>query len=173
MLIVRHLGTPNSGFNGCHCMRDPVLYRSMACARCGSRDRFQQPIRFQDVVARYLTILTLDDWQRIITSQSDFKPGSRDRLRARTSAKTWQTEIWLVFSYPANTIKREYWVDESIVLTTFTQIRLPMKWLHGEPWQLSMRLNIVKMTSLNQASDRTKQTEEQQYTKEQYRTIQK
>ena len=29
MLIVRHLGTPNSGFNGCHCMRDPVLYRSM------------------------------------------------------------------------------------------------------------------------------------------------
>ena len=29
MLIVRHLGTPNSDFNGCHCMRDPVLYRSM------------------------------------------------------------------------------------------------------------------------------------------------
>ena len=29
MLIVRHLGTPNSGFNGCHCIRDPVLYRSM------------------------------------------------------------------------------------------------------------------------------------------------
>ena len=29
------------------------------------------------------------------------------------------------------------------------------------------------MTSLNQASDRTKQTEEQQYTEEQYRTIQK
>ena len=29
ILIVRHLGTPNSGFNGCHCMRDPVLYRSM------------------------------------------------------------------------------------------------------------------------------------------------
>ena len=26
MLIVRHLGTPNSDFNGCHCMRDPVLY---------------------------------------------------------------------------------------------------------------------------------------------------
>ena len=25
----RHLGTPNSDFNGCHCMRDPVLYRSM------------------------------------------------------------------------------------------------------------------------------------------------
>ena len=30
MLIVRHLGTPDSDFNGCHCMRDPVLYRSMA-----------------------------------------------------------------------------------------------------------------------------------------------
>ena len=29
MLIVRHLGTPNSDFNGCHCMRDPELYRSM------------------------------------------------------------------------------------------------------------------------------------------------
>ena len=29
MLIVRHLGTPNSDFNGCHCMRDPVSYRSM------------------------------------------------------------------------------------------------------------------------------------------------
>ena len=29
MLIVRHLGTPNSDFNGCHCVRDPVLYRSM------------------------------------------------------------------------------------------------------------------------------------------------
>ena len=29
MLIVGHLGTPNSDFNGCHCMRDPVLYRSM------------------------------------------------------------------------------------------------------------------------------------------------
>ena len=29
------------------------------------------------------------------------------------------------------------------------------------------------MTSLNQASDRTKQTEEQQYTEEQYRTIHK
>ena len=29
MLIVRHLGTPNSDFNGCHCTRDPVLYRSM------------------------------------------------------------------------------------------------------------------------------------------------
>ena len=29
------------------------------------------------------------------------------------------------------------------------------------------------MTSLNQASDRTKQTDEQQYTEEQYRTIQK
>ena len=29
------------------------------------------------------------------------------------------------------------------------------------------------MTSLNQASNRTKQTEEQQYTEEQYRTIQK
>ena len=25
-MIVRHLGTPNSDFNGCHCMRDPVLY---------------------------------------------------------------------------------------------------------------------------------------------------
>ena len=34
MLIVRHLGTPNSGFNGCHCMRDPVLYRSMDEAQC-------------------------------------------------------------------------------------------------------------------------------------------
>ena len=33
MLIVRHLGTPNSGFNGCHCMRDPVLYRSMVALR--------------------------------------------------------------------------------------------------------------------------------------------
>ena len=33
MLIVRHLGTPNSGFNGCHCMRDPVLYRSMVQRR--------------------------------------------------------------------------------------------------------------------------------------------
>ena len=30
MLIVRHLGTPNSDFNGCQCMRDPVLYRSMS-----------------------------------------------------------------------------------------------------------------------------------------------
>ena len=29
MLIVRNLGTPNSDFNGCHCMRDPVLYRPM------------------------------------------------------------------------------------------------------------------------------------------------
>ena len=29
MLIVRHLGTPNSDFSGCHCMHDPVLYRSM------------------------------------------------------------------------------------------------------------------------------------------------
>ena len=29
MLIVRHLGTPNSDFNGCHRMRDPVLYRSI------------------------------------------------------------------------------------------------------------------------------------------------
>ena len=29
MLIVRHLGTPNSDFNGCHWMHDPVLYRSM------------------------------------------------------------------------------------------------------------------------------------------------
>ena len=34
MLIVRHLGTPNSGFNGCHCMRDPVLYRSMVYMQC-------------------------------------------------------------------------------------------------------------------------------------------
>ena len=33
MLIVRHLGTPNSGFSGCHCMRDPVLYRSMVPVR--------------------------------------------------------------------------------------------------------------------------------------------
>ena len=33
MLIVRHLGTPNSDFNGCHCMRDPVLYRSMVSTR--------------------------------------------------------------------------------------------------------------------------------------------
>ena len=32
MLIVRDLGTPNSDFSGCHCMRDPVLYRSMADA---------------------------------------------------------------------------------------------------------------------------------------------
>ena len=40
MLIVRHFGTPNSGFNGCHCMRDPVLYRSMKQTRekvCGLR----------------------------------------------------------------------------------------------------------------------------------------
>ena len=29
MLIARHLDTPNSDFNGCHCMRDSVLYRSM------------------------------------------------------------------------------------------------------------------------------------------------
>ena len=29
MLIVRHLGAPNSDFNGYHCMRDPVLCRSM------------------------------------------------------------------------------------------------------------------------------------------------
>ena len=41
MLIVRHLGTPNSGFNGCHCMRDPVLYRSMVeilTVQCGNLD---------------------------------------------------------------------------------------------------------------------------------------
>ena len=36
MLIVRHLGTPNSDFNGCHCMRDPVLYRSMVQILCAS-----------------------------------------------------------------------------------------------------------------------------------------
>ena len=30
IMIARHLGTPNSDFNGCHCMRDPVLYRSMS-----------------------------------------------------------------------------------------------------------------------------------------------
>ena len=34
MLIVRHLGTPNSDFNGFHCMRDPVLYRSMVSTLC-------------------------------------------------------------------------------------------------------------------------------------------
>ena len=34
MLIARHLGTPNSDFNGCHCMRDPVLYRSMLLTSC-------------------------------------------------------------------------------------------------------------------------------------------
>ena len=42
MLIVRHLSTPNSDFNGCHCMRDPVLYRSMISThvknRAGGRD---------------------------------------------------------------------------------------------------------------------------------------
>ena len=34
MLIVCHLGTPNSDFNGCHCMCDPVLYRSMLVTAC-------------------------------------------------------------------------------------------------------------------------------------------
>ena len=37
MLIVRHLGTPNSDFSGCHCMRDPVLYRSMVILISKSR----------------------------------------------------------------------------------------------------------------------------------------
>ena len=33
MLIVRPLGTPNSDFNRCHCICDPVLYRTMRAAR--------------------------------------------------------------------------------------------------------------------------------------------
>ena len=37
MLIVRHLGTPNSDFNGCDCMRDPVLYRSMGQTPLGCK----------------------------------------------------------------------------------------------------------------------------------------
>ena len=43
MLIVRHLGTPNSGFNGCHCMRDPVLYRSMGVTHLKIQSRSQSP----------------------------------------------------------------------------------------------------------------------------------
>ena len=34
MLIVRHLGTSNSDFNECHCMRGPVLHRSMNGVSC-------------------------------------------------------------------------------------------------------------------------------------------
>ena len=45
MLIVRHLGTPNSGFNGCHCMRDPVLYRSMLSPRGDARCCCWQPLK--------------------------------------------------------------------------------------------------------------------------------
>ena len=46
MLIVRHLGTPNSDFNGCHCMRDPVLYRSMVYIMYVTHHKLTAPLNW-------------------------------------------------------------------------------------------------------------------------------
>ena len=51
MLIVRHLGTPNSDFNECHCMRDPVLYRSMI-ASCQCFIMFSSAGKLENVFVR-------------------------------------------------------------------------------------------------------------------------
>ena len=55
MLIVRHLGTPNSDFNGCHCMRGPVLYRSMG----DTRTRKPKPVYLNLSFVRKLRVYTL------------------------------------------------------------------------------------------------------------------